>query len=115
MWVSEHFKREEFACHCNCGQDTVDVELILILEDLREHFGVPVVINSGNRCVLHNAEIGGAKKSQHVRSKAADIVVKGVESREVYSYLNEIYPDRYGMGLYVDFVHIDCRSERRRW
>ena len=63
MRISKHFKREEFACKCGCGQDTVDHSLIEILERVREFFGKPITITSGNRCTTHNKKIGGASGS----------------------------------------------------
>ncbi|WP_459594920.1 D-Ala-D-Ala carboxypeptidase family metallohydrolase, partial [Enterobacter hormaechei] len=52
--LNQYFKRSEFACRCGCGTSTVDAELLQVITDVREKFG-PVVINSGHRCVKHNA------------------------------------------------------------
>tara|TARA_R110000803_G_C11741603_1_gene291128 strand:- start:124 stop:465 length:342 start_codon:yes stop_codon:yes gene_type:complete len=111
-----HFTRSEFKCKCgSCGQDTVDFELLDILERLRVHYGVPITINSGNRCAAYNKKIGGSKNSQHVKSRAADIVVDGVHPHRVYALLDTWYPDSYGMGRYEFFTHIDSRSVKARW
>ena len=112
--LSEHFNREEFACQCGCDQDSIDYELIRVLEALRSHTG-PIIISSGNRCTKRNKAAGGALKSFHVISKAADIIVKGNTPAEIYHHLNERYPDRYGIGLYKGWVHIDIRPEKGRW
>jgi len=113
--LSEHFSREEFACQCGCGQDTVDYELIRVLEALRSNTG-PIIISSGNRCTKRNKAAGGALKSFHVISKAADIIVKGNTPAEIYHHLSERYPDRYGIGLYSGWVHIDVRGgAKARW
>lgn len=112
--LSEHFDRKEFACQCGCGQDTVDYELIRVLEALRSRTG-PIIVTSGNRCVKHNMDVGGALNSFHVISKAADIVVKGNTPLEIYHYLDERYPDRYGIGVYSGWVHIDVREKKARW
>ena len=113
--LSENFSRSEFACGCGCGFDTVDVELIPILEDVRERFSLPIRISSAARCVIHNASVGGKKSSQHKLGRAADIVIEGVDAGDVYDYLNETYPDDYGMGKYQTFTHIDTRGKRARW
>lgn len=116
MQISPHFKRGEFACHCGCGFDTVDAELIEVLEGARQHFGVPVQIVSGARCQKHNATVGGEDQSQHLLGRAADIKVKGVEPSEVAAHLTKLYPGRFGIGLYPTWVHIDTRSGRAaRW
>ena len=113
--ISKHFFRAEFACNCGCGQDTVDVELITVLERLRTHYDSVIVINSGNRCEIYNKKIGGSKNSQHVKSRAADTVVKGVKPEKVQEQVNEWYPGRYGIGSYTTFTHIDTRGYRARW
>jgi len=113
--ISKHFYRTEFACNCGCGQDTIDAELITVLERVREHFNKPIVINSGNRCKAYNESIGGSKNSQHTKSRAADTVVKGVDPDKVQKQLDEWYPGRYGIGSYNTFTHIDTRGYRVRW
>jgi len=113
--ISNHFSRREFACKCKCGFDTVDAELISILEDVREHFGLPVRINSACRCKLHNNNVGGTKSSQHLTGKAADITVDDTPSDDVYNYLALAYPERYGIGRYNSFTHTDSRKNKARW
>jgi uncharacterized protein YcbK (DUF882 family) len=113
--LSKHFSRPEFACKCKCGFATVDVELIQVLERVREHFGNPVKINSSCRCVKHNKDVGGKPGSKHLRGIAADIVVLGVEPAQVYQFLDDHYPDRYGIGRYNTFTHIDVRTRKARW
>ena len=44
-----------------------------ILEPLRKHFQIPILISSGFRCDALNAAIGGAKNSQHTMGQAVDI------------------------------------------
>ena len=113
--ISKHFRRKEFACRCNCGFDTVDVELVSVLEDLREHFCRPVQITSGSRCPKYNRKIGGASNSQHMQGKAADISIVGIMPRDVFVYLTQKYPDRYGFGDGASFTHIDVREKKARW
>lgn len=110
-----HFTRQEFACKCGCGQDTVDYELVGVLDRLRKYFNSPVTINSGNRCREYNTKIGGKKNSQHLLSRAADIVVSGIEPSFVVEYLESRYPDQYGIGSYDTFTHVDTRGWRARW
>jgi len=113
--ISENFHREEFSCRCGCGKNTIDVELITVLEDLREHFNAPVIVNSGNRCVYYNEMVGGRSGSRHLISKAADITVRGYTPIQVYSYLAGKYIGKYGIGSYESFTHIDVRSGYARW
>ena len=114
--VSKHFVREEFECQCGCGFDTVDTELIDVLEHLRVTLSQPIIITSGCRCPSHNEAIGGSKKSQHTLGRAVDFIVKGYDAEQVYNHLDYLYPDQYGLGKYSTWVHLDTRSEGpARW
>ncbi len=114
--ISASFNRSEFKCRCRlCEFDTIDAELINVLQDVRDYFGSPVNINSASRCKHHNAKEGGAKTSQHIYGRAADITVTGVPAAYVQRYLLGKYPDQYGIGRYSNFTHIDTRNYKARW
>lgn len=44
-----------------------------VLEPARERLGKPIVVNSGFRCPVHNAAVGGVTNSQHMKGEAVDI------------------------------------------
>ena len=112
--ISEHFTRSEFSCRCGCGYDTVDTDLIKMLEDVRTHFKKPIVVTSGCRCEFHNERSGGAANSLHKLGRAADIVVAGTEPDDVADYLEVI--NAPGIGRYSTFTHVDSRSSGiSRW
>jgi uncharacterized protein YcbK (DUF882 family) len=113
--LSKHFNRSEFACKCGCGKNTVDAELVEVLEHLRSVVAEPITITSGNRCPTHNKKVGGSPASRHQFSIAADFKVKGWKPEEVYALLDEWYDDKYGLGLYSGWVHLDVRPEKARW
>lgn len=114
--LSNNFSRSEFKCNCGeCDYDTVDAELVEVLQDVRDKYAASVTVTSGNRCAEYNKKIGGSEKSYHVRGRAADIVVKGISPDEIYQYLDWKYPDKFGLGKYDDFTHIDTRTGKGRW
>lgn len=114
--VSVHFSRHEFACKDGCGLDTVDAETLRVLEGVRTHFNQPVTITSAHRCAARNKAVGGASNSQHLRGRACDIKVAYVDPKDVFEYLDKKYSDRYGIGSYTTFTHIDTRSNGpARW
>lgn len=114
--IAPNFSRHEFACKCGCGYDTVDCELVGVLQDLSDHFDNRTVsISSGCRCSTHNMCVGGSKDSQHLKGKAADVSIHGVDPAVVYAYLTGEHADRYGFGKYPTFTHIDVRRKRARW
>jgi uncharacterized protein YcbK (DUF882 family) len=94
----------------------MDHETNVVLEDLWEWAGGTWVrINSGCRCPSYNVEIGGSEDSWHMKARAADVVVGGKTPKEVYEYLDERYPNKYGIGSYETFTHIDTRVKKARW
>ncbi len=118
MKLSEHFDSNEFKCKC-CGglpQQGIDKKLIELLEQIRAAFNKSITITSGYRCEHHNAEVGGAKKSQHMDGIAADIKVTGVDAHAVHAYLTEHFDDKIGgLGKYKSWTHVDVRTSRARW
>lgn len=115
----KYFKRSEFKCkcgkHCNGYPVEPDEQLVKLLEKVRKHFGVPVTVNSGIRCKTHNANVGGASASQHLKGTAADIAVKGVTPAKVAAYVETLLPGTGGIGIYKWGVHVDVRKTKSRW
>lgn len=114
------FEREEFRCHCGgkyCNGFPVEPseELVLILDKIRKYFGKRVFVNSGIRCATHNASVGGAMQSQHLKGTAADIVVEDVAPERVAMYAETLLPKTGGIGRYKTFTHVDVRSVKARW
>ena len=114
--ISKNYNRYEFRCRCGCGSDTVDTELIKVMQEIRDHFNKPVDIHCGHRCIEHNANVGGVSTSQHLSGRACDFHINGVEPLEIADWINEKYPDKYGIGNYKTFTHLDTRSGKpARW
>ncbi len=114
--ISEHFGVWEFKCKDNSRVIVLSKALVELLEKVREHFKRPVVINSGYRTVQYNSQLSNSSpKSQHTLGKAADIRVTGVSPANVYAYLNQLYPNSHGIGIYNTFVHVDVREKKSRW
>lgn len=117
--LSKNFSRIEFECNCKqCGFDTVDVELLKILQWLREVTGKVIYITSACRCPVHNANEGGSIHSQHLYGRAADIVVGNMGAKEVHDILDKNFAEYVSLGLYeeMNFVHVDTRTNGgKRW
>ena len=108
--LSENFRETEFACN-HCGMVVqIQPRLIELLQQVRTHFGSPLSINSGYRCPVHNANVGGARNSQHLTGFAADIRVANRTPRQVADYLETLIRGRHGMGRYRTFTHLDTRA-----
>lgn len=120
--LSEHFKVREFGCKDGSDPVFIDSELVDILEQIRVHFEKPVNITSAFRTAKHNASCGGAKFSQHLYGRAADIYLPGINVQEVYAYAEKLLGESGGLGIYPPglgrangWVHIDVRKDKSRW
>ena len=117
-----NFTVAEFACKDGSDPVFVDSSLTALLQQIRDHFGRPVVITSGYRTAAHNKAVGGAAYSQHLYGRAADIRVQGVPVEQLATYAESLLPGTGGIGRYpaksgraVGWVHVDTRPGKSRW
>ena len=113
--LSPHFRVREFACRDGSDLVKIDTDLVALLEQIRTAAGGAVVINSGYRTAFYNQKVGGARYSQHLLGRAADIAVEGV-SPLLAAQMAEYYLGSHGgIGVYQTFTHVDTRTTRARW
>ena len=121
--LSKNFKKSEFKCRDGYGvpdkyMDNL-IELVENLQIIRDHIKVPMHIISGYRSPKYNRKIGGARKSQHMKARAADIVVKSLKPTELREIILNLIKEgkikKGGVGLYRSFVHYDTRGWNARW
>lgn len=129
--VTEHFRISEFAQKSGHGLPAEDypkewilsrlVDLCECLEVIRLELGSSIHVVSGYRSPKYNAKIGGARKSQHMEGKAADIQAAGHEAHHVHDAILGLIaagklPKVGGLGRYPGFVHVDTRPGKLvRW
>ncbi|MFQ6615072.1 MAG: D-Ala-D-Ala carboxypeptidase family metallohydrolase [Fidelibacterota bacterium] len=129
MRLSPHFHLEEFTRSKTAGEKGIknfpDVEQIqnitalckVVLEEVRKHFGKPVLITSGYRSPELNRAVGGSQYSQHVKGEAADFVVKDITVSKVFdSILHESLPFDQCIHEKRDnreWIHISHKRNRR--
>ena len=122
------------ACVC-CGFDTVDHQLVTVLQDAAGHFKAFIKVTGGNRCKKHNDALRvdyelsngkhGAKTaedSEHIYGRAADFKLYRISDHQqvdpgiVYAYIDSNNIGALGLGLYSNRVHVDTRSgNAARW
>lgn len=70
-------------------------------------------INSAYRDPTHNANVGGAKGSQHIHGNAYDISTAGMPQDEVGRMIQAAYGAGFqGIGVYDNSVHFDVGPAR---
>lgn len=99
------------------GDTVVDPALLEKLNDIREAYGKPIVVNSGYRSPAHNAAVGGVQNSMHVLGKAADIrpTSKNAADLPELQRICDALNVEGGVGFYNTFCHVDVRGHRARW
>lgn len=107
-----HFQHRELACH-HCGVLVIDQDAAERLDNLRDAFGGPVVVVSGYRCPVHNANVGGASNSLHMKGKAFDLYY-GDTVRLIELYDAAVVAGFTGFGFYGGWLHVDT-GPRRMW
>lgn len=106
-WPLHFFSRSEMQCRCGCGGADIDLKFGGRLDRLRMLLGKPVVVLSGFRCEAHNAAVGGAKGSYHVKGRAADLWYGERQVRLSELYEAARMAGMTGFGFYGRFLHVD--------
>jgi len=67
----KNFAQSEYECRCSCrslekGNATINEELVVRIQELRNKCGFSLKINSGLRCKKHNIDSKGFPTSAHL-------------------------------------------------
>ena len=125
---TKHFGKQDkmIPCPC-CNKGELSVGTHILLELIRTHFGAPVTITSGSRCMEHHKEIYkklGKEAPEHsdhllderLQSNGVDIKVKGYTPHEVYNFLNNSpFSNVISLGIYSTWLHVGLRGYPARW
>ena len=113
FWADiQYFTREEFRCkcggkYCNGFPAEPSETLVRLADQVRKHFGSPMIVSSGLRCQQHNDnQPGSVPNSRHIVGKAVDFSVRGHNAREVLNYVT-ILDIRYAYQIDGSYVHMD--------
>ena len=81
-------------------------------ERLSQKYG-NLKVNSAYRSPEHNAEVGGAKKSQHIHGNAFDVDVSGLPQEERLALIEDARGAGFqGVGVYNNALHFDVGPSR---
>ena len=110
--LSANFYRREFACRGKkcCGNSyPVMPELVIVLQAIRDEFGLPLFVSRGYSCNIHNEKLGGNPFSWHTVGGGADcLLLKNASLHTMYQFCKTI-PELGAFGLYDDHFHVDIR------
>lgn len=110
-WRWPNFNVAELACR-HCGESYYWPDFLDKLQTARSSVGAPFVILSGHRCSLHNARVGGAPFSQHLKL-AVDISILGHDRQGLFRSCQ--LAGFTGFGFYNNFLHVDLGRPRKWW
>ena len=108
-WPWKHFQPEEMACK-GTGKLSVHCGLLDRLDILRSRCGFPLVVLSAFRSPYHNAFVGGAVFSLHLKALAVDLSIVGQDKKLMERIAKE--EGFTGFGYYRTFLHIDLGRPR---
>ena len=118
-WKYPNFTRLEFGCRCGgkyCDGFPAEPQqkLVALLQKIRDHYGKPVIRESGLRCQRWNAIQHGVANSRHMTGQAMDFYIPGVNPEEIVSWVKANCPEcaytyaiRRPDGTLSGTVHVD--------
>lgn len=96
--LSKHFTLRELTSTSSGLANQVDSLQVLsnlrvlctqVLEQVREHYGRPVIVHSGYRSPAVNKAVGGSGTSQHLKGEAVDFHVSGHSVYELATWISD--------------------------
>lgn len=116
-WPWPHFSPREVACK-GTGRVKVHIKSMNALEAFRRELGRPVYLTSAYRSPVHNAAVGGAPNSMHLRGQAFDVQVRDNDPAEIERAARRAGFTGFGFYQRQGFIHIDTGRARewgKRW
>ena len=123
VMITKNFSVDEMMCHCGCGEDSMDMDFMDILQNIREDMNRPLKISSGVRCAEHNSVVSSTGiTGPHVPRKegtmASDILISGADALRLVDIARKHGISGVGIsqrGPHAKrFIHIDTLSDEKQ-
>lgn len=106
---------KKLSCTCGktgCDKRSVNQPTLDKLQKVRDLAGIPMVINSGGRCPLHNNEVHRKIPADHQKCIGVDVRVRNDRERELWVKLG-LKAGFTAIGVARGFVHLGNRNQNR--
>ena len=122
MMITKNFSVNEMKCHCGCGEDSMDMDFMSILQNIREDMNRPLKISSGVRCAEHNSVVSstgiyGPHVPRTDGTKASDILISGADALRLVDIARKHGISGVGISQRGPhpkrFIHIDTLSDEK--
>lgn len=89
-----------------------------VFQPVRDHFRVPIGVNSGYRSKALNKAVGGSKTSQHMAGEALDVdadIYGGLTNKQIFDYIKDNLDFdqliwEFGDDSTPDWVHVSYKK-----
>lgn len=119
--ITNNFQISEFACKDGTDPILINIDLVLILQKIRDKYGAIKVI-SAYRTEDYNISCGGSKKSLHLTGNAIDFALVKNNTTSTLLEIVHLLIEEFnikGIGLYInrniEFIHFDGRENPTFW
>ena len=109
--MAKYFKDSEFsACTPSCSIDQMDGVFLLLLDQVREYAGIPLVLNSAYRSPAWEKAHGRTGTSAHCQGRAVDIRCRTSSNRyKIVKAAMECGIRR--LGIAPTYIHLDMADD----
>jgi len=106
-----HFNQTEMSCKCGCGESRMSQPLIDADAALRVGINMPITIDRGVSCTLHNFAVGGAADSEHLPISYASDKIAAMPEEDFFLQARKTHNR---LGLYFGepgMIHADMKVD----
>jgi len=113
-WRWPDFSPQEMACR-GTGRLMIVPAAMDKLQALRDKLGRPMIVNSAYRSPEHNAAVGGAEDSEHMKGTAFDVKMDNHDPAHYIKTAKSVGFQAIGTYPRQNFVHVDDRGSAASW